>query len=179
MASSYQVSDTAPAIIESCRPHERAAREGRCSAATVTLGSTPKNYHTMLLLHCSRSFWLYSRFSRMRGSEVSPLRVSRNVLSLFAGPCVVSDLLVCCCGGTAVPSALAPSRVYQHRAETTPAQRSGAHHGRHCTPDGRPTPSRGKRDSASCDARIVGAQGGHLAGDSASERRRERGRQRT
>ena len=30
----------------------------------------------------------------------------------------------CCCGGTAVPPALASSRVYQHRAETTPAQRN-------------------------------------------------------
>ena len=30
----------------------------------------------------------------------------------------------CCCGGTAVPPALASSRVYQHRAETTPTQRN-------------------------------------------------------
>ena len=30
----------------------------------------------------------------------------------------------CCCGGTAVPPALASSRVYQHRAETTTAQRN-------------------------------------------------------
>ena len=88
----------------------------------VILGSTPKNYHTMLLLHCLRSFWLFSRFSRLRGSEVSPFRVFAMVSSLFAAPCVVFDLPERCCGGAAVPPALASSRVYQQRAETQPKE---------------------------------------------------------
>ena len=88
----------------------------------VILGSTPKNYHTMLLLHCLCSFWLFSRFSRLRGSEVSPFRVFAFAPSLFAAPRVVSDLPERCCGGAAVPPALASSRVYQQRAETQPKE---------------------------------------------------------
>ena len=48
-------------------------------AATVNLSSTPKNYHTVLLLHYSRSFWWCSRLFRMRRSEVRPLRVFADV----------------------------------------------------------------------------------------------------
>ena len=93
-------------------------------AATLTLGSSPET--TTRCCYCTARAHFDGILAFLACEEVK-----LHLLECFA--CFVAVYSVaawslghpeCCCGGTAVPPALASSRVYQHRAETTPAQRN-------------------------------------------------------